>query len=179
VKQGRSSCLGPLNVWLPLCGPALSQPSKSGSVRPTKNNKPSNQNPLLLAAALAFRPPAEDVSERLEEFFPDIDLDRPIIESGSSGSSSPTNEDYIQILPLSGDVSPPRRSQSKCRKSTCSAAAEIKPSLDAPNTSKATPTPRRTTKLWGSKIEQVAPHPGPCISLPSPPENERTGFLST
>jgi hypothetical protein len=53
----------------------------------------------------AFRPPPEDVYERLEEFFPDHDLDKPVIEAPSGGISPTANEHLLIPPPQANDKS--------------------------------------------------------------------------
>ena len=95
----------------------------------------------------AFRPPPEDMYERLEEFFPDHDLDRPVIET-PSGGSSPTQAEHP---PPPAFPSPNR---AKHKKSIRVVAHE--------RASKIGSTARdvlrkRSTKLWGSRVEEVTP----------------------
>ena len=96
-----------------------------------------------------FRPPAEEMYERLGDFFPEHDLDEPVIEA-SSGGTSPTSAE-AQPFPT-----PDRR---KPKKSIRVVANEHKRKLD--RTSKITSANnvnmlrKRSTKLWGSKVEEV------------------------
>ncbi|KAF8529431.1 kinase-like domain-containing protein [Gautieria morchelliformis] len=95
----------------------------------------------------AFRPPPEDMYERLEEFFPDHDLDKPVIET-PSGGSSPTQAEH----PPPPAFPSPNRARHK--KSIRVVAHE--------RASKIGSTARdvlrkRSTKLWGSRVEEVTP----------------------
>ena len=89
-----------------------------------------------------FRPSVEEVYNRLGDFFPEHDLDGPMIEATSSGTS-----------PMSAEVTqpPPTLDGRKRKKSIRLVANERdwKPNR-APG---ANTLRRRSTKLWGSKVE--------------------------
>jgi len=51
---------------------------------------------FLFHKYVAPRPPLEDVYDHLEEFFPNHDLDKPVIEA-SSGETSPTAVEHTAI----------------------------------------------------------------------------------
>ena len=100
----------------------------------------------------AHRPPPEDVYDRLEEFFPEHDLDKPVIEA-NSGGTSPTTAD-----PSHGFTSNDReRINVRGKKSIRIVAEEHKKRLD--RTSRAESSYgnllRRSTKLWGGHVEEV------------------------
>ncbi|KDQ63487.1 hypothetical protein JAAARDRAFT_53694 [Jaapia argillacea MUCL 33604] len=104
----------------------------------------------------AVRPPPEDVYERLEEFFPGHDLDKPVIEA-SSGGTSPTSTDY-PIPPLPTIEAPEKRFKHK--KSIRVVAAEHKKKIDRTSRMEAALSNsnvrrHRSTKLWDSKTEEV------------------------
>ncbi|KAF8632574.1 hypothetical protein AX15_001784 [Amanita polypyramis BW_CC] len=105
----------------------------------------------------APRPLPEDVYDRLEEFFPEHDLDKPVIEA-SSGSTSPTAAEPASSLAQS--TRPPevpgKKSGVKARKSIRYVAEDFKKRIDrkAANTSTYSNI-KRNTKLWGSKVEEV------------------------
>ncbi|KAH9947148.1 Pkinase-domain-containing protein [Amylocystis lapponica] len=94
----------------------------------------------------APRPPPEDVYERLEEYFPEHDLDRPVIETPSGGTS-----------PTATESPTPHRFRHK--KSIRVVAAEHKRRIDrtshADASSVSVALRKRNTKLWGSKLEEV------------------------
>jgi hypothetical protein len=110
----------------------------------------------------AFRPPVEQVYENLEEFFPNHDLDKPIIDAtpGSSGSPSisPGNE-----TSLSAKGTSPQRFRHK--KSIRIVAQDRKRLLQkserkAEMGSSGGSTGllrRKSTKMWGNRVEEVAP----------------------
>jgi len=97
-----------------------------------------------------FRPPAEEMYERLGDFFPEHDLDEPVIEA-SSGGTSPTSAEAVQPFPT-----PDRR---KHKKSIRVVANEHKRKLDRTSritsANNANMLRKRSTKLWGSKVEEV------------------------
>ncbi|KAF8640370.1 hypothetical protein AX17_000041 [Amanita inopinata Kibby_2008] len=103
----------------------------------------------------APRPLPEDVYDRLEEFFPEHDLDKPVIES-SSGGTSPTSAEAPVVV--SAAPVPERRNGIRAKKSIRYVAEDFKKRFD--RTSKVdTPNSnilrKRNTKLWGSKLEEV------------------------
>lgn len=103
----------------------------------------------------APRPPPEDVYERLEEFFPEHDLDKPVIEA-SSGGTSPTT-----VEPTAPPPTPvPDKGRVRAKKSIRIVAEEHKKRID--RTSKADATSytnnmlrKRNTKLWGLRMEEM------------------------
>lgn len=113
----------------------------------------------------AHRPPPEDVYDRLEEFFPEHDLDKPVIEA-NSGGTSPTAVD-----PSHGITSNDReRINVRGKKSIRIVAEEHKKRLD--RTSRAESSYgnllRRSTKLWGGHVEEVTTsQKKPTISKPT------------
>ena len=113
----------------------------------------------------AHRPPPEDVYDRLEEFFPEHDLDKPVIEA-NSGGTSPTAAD-----PSYGITSNDReRINVRGKKSIRIVAEEHKKRLD--RTSRAESSYgnllRRSTKLWGGHVEEVTTsQKKPTISKPT------------
>lgn len=99
-----------------------------------------------------MRPPPEQVYERLDEYFKHHDLDKPVIEA-ASGGTSPTNVDQ-PILPLPPAILPGNRFSHK--KSIRHVADEHKRRINRDRTSMATDLrQKRSTKLWGSKLEEV------------------------
>src|ERR1700761_8657544 len=64
----------------------------------------SGSSPVILREPTwAPRPPPEDVYERLDDFFPEHDLDEPVIEA-MSGGTSPTSTD--QMIPVPAPPAP-------------------------------------------------------------------------
>lgn len=126
--------------------PATRRPPKPSTKPPfnaTANNRISVFNE-------DFRPPAEEMYERLGDFFPGHDLDEPVIEA-SSGGTSPTSAEAAQPFPT-----PDRR---KHKKSIRVVANEHKRKLDRtsriPSANNANMMRKRSTKLWGSRVEEV------------------------
>jgi hypothetical protein len=99
------------------------------------------------------RPPPELVYDRLDEYFKEHDLDRPVIEA-TSGGTSPTSTD---LPPLPVLHNPPVDGRFKHKKSIRVVADEHKRRIKN-RMSTATPSDmrhKRSTKLWGSKLEEV------------------------
>jgi len=117
------------------------KPPNSFSVHPNNRTSVFNED---------FRPPAEEMYERLGDFFPEHDLDEPVIEA-SSGGTSPTSAEAAQPFPT-----PDRR---KHKKSIRVVANEHKRKLDRTSritsANNANMLRKRSTKLWGSKVEEV------------------------
>ncbi|KAJ6604566.1 MAP kinase [Mycena vulgaris] len=101
----------------------------------------------------APRPPPEDVYERLEDFFPEHDLDKPVIEA-ISGGTSPTSTDQTLV------PAPPVQSKARVRgkKSIRLVAQERKKYIDRTSRGGEGFTNiqrKRSTKLWDSRVEEV------------------------
>ena len=118
----------------------------------------------------APRPPAENIYDRLDQFFSKHDLDKPVIEA-ASGDTSPTTAE--PLLPPPNPVADKARIRAK--KSIRIVAEEHKKRIN--RTSMADPAAfttnalrKRNTKLWGSKLEEVTTfRSGSTVSLPESP----------
>jgi mitogen-activated protein kinase kinase kinase len=103
----------------------------------------------------AHRPPPEDVYERLEEFFPEHDLDKPVIEA-NSGGTSPTAIDHAYGIPNIVDRD---KATVRPKKSIRLVAEEHKKRIDRFSrgdlSSDMSMLKKRGTKLWGGRIEEV------------------------
>ncbi|TFK41254.1 hypothetical protein BDQ12DRAFT_432162 [Crucibulum laeve] len=128
----------------------------------------------------APRPPPEDVYERLEEFFPEHDLDKPVIEAISGGTSPTTAEPVAPLVPAVSVVD--HKARIRAKKSIRIVAEEHKKRID--RTSRADPSSytamlrKRNTKLWGSKLEEVttAQPKSTSSSTPESPSGGPTTF---
>lgn len=106
----------------------------------------------------ALRPPAENIYDHLEKFFPTHDLDKPVIEA-TSGETSPTAAEPTAALQLPTPVD--ERARIRAKKSIRIVAQEHKKRID--RTSRAADSTsysdnvirKRSTKLWGSRLEEV------------------------
>lgn len=124
------------------------------------------------------RPPPENIYEHLEKFFPKHDLDKPVIEA-TSGDTSPTNAE--PLAPLPPPVHLDERARIRAKKSIRIVAQEHKKRID--RTSRAAETTayndnimrKRSTKLWGSKLEEVTTAQGRNASTNSLPESPPGG----
>ena len=98
----------------------------------------------------APRPPPEEVFERLQDYFPEHDVDEPVIEA-ASGGTSPTSAEP--------DVVPQAERRFKHKKSIRVVAAEHKRRVDRTSRAEASANNvtlrKRNTKLWGSRLEEV------------------------
>lgn len=110
----------------------------------------------------ALRPPPEAVYERLEHYFRNHDLDKPVIEA-TSGGTSPTSTEPVAPPPVVPNVDKEReKSKIRAKKSIRYVAEDAKRRID--RTSKADSTyansllRKRNTKFWGGKLEEVTTH---------------------
>lgn len=150
--------------------PAVRRPQKP----PTKPSFGVPPNHRTSVFNVDFRPPAEEMYERLGDFFPGHDLDEPVIEA-SSGGTSPTSAETAQPFPT-----PDRR---KHKKSIRVVAYEHKRKLDRTSritsANNANMLRKRSTKLWGGRMEEVtaeqSKNSSPALSTPaeSPSEPKR------
>lgn len=110
----------------------------------------------------APRPPPEVMYEKLEEYFPEHDLDKPVIETPSGGTSPTATE-------APANPAPPRF---RHKKSIRLVAAEHKRQLDrtsrGDDSTVAPLSRKRHTKMWGGKLEEVITEQGmgPTSSAP-------------
>jgi hypothetical protein len=148
--------------------------SESGPSTPGVSRDPQDPNGLTVPrpakppapreSTWAVRPTAEDVYERLEEFFPGHDLDKPMIDAPlASGGTSPTANDLMPAPPSTPNpvTAPAAPNRFKHKKSIRIVANERKRMLDKlPEVKEAASSSvlrRRSTKLWGSRVEEVTP----------------------
>ncbi|KAF8213133.1 kinase-like domain-containing protein [Mycena galopus ATCC 62051] len=96
----------------------------------------------------APRPPPEDVYERLEDFFPEHDLDKPVIEMISGGTSPTTGTADATLAP---------RIEGQGEEVDTVVAQERKKIIDRTSRVEGLTSiqRKRSTKLWGSKVEEV------------------------
>lgn len=114
-----------------------------------------------------FRPPAEDVYENLQEFFPKIDLDKPVLDPKGLETTTidPTSPRTASPEPQI-ETQPPVKARSgfnraEMRKSIRVVAegrkrhlSKIAPSVQEEKTSLAR---KRSSSMWGHKVVEVTP----------------------
>jgi mitogen-activated protein kinase kinase kinase len=116
------------------------------------------------------RPPPEDVYDRLEDFFPEHDLDKPVIEA-NSGGNSPTNPEPVQPLPpppstsaaMATQIQQQERARLRSTKKSIRIVAEEHKrrindrlsKVDFSYNNNNAMLRKRNTKLWGSRLEEV------------------------
>ncbi|KAJ6621648.1 hypothetical protein B0H10DRAFT_2016874 [Mycena sp. CBHHK59/15] len=157
---------GSTSTLKPFSRPRSPSPPKTAS-RAAKANVRASTFTAREEDTWAPRPPPEDVYERLEDFFPEHDLDKPVIEA-SSGGTSPTSTD--QTLVPAPPVAVPDKSRVRGKKSIRIVAQERKKYID--RTSRGGDAlmniqRKRSTKLWGSRVEEVD-----TSNLPESPSSE-------
>ncbi|KAF5375044.1 hypothetical protein D9758_000365 [Tetrapyrgos nigripes] len=116
--------------------PTRMQTHRSVSPSPTKAKKARSRVSAFGAdedaadddeSSWAPRPPAEDVYDQLEVYFPGHDLDKPVIEASPSGGTSPTAAEQATVLAL---PQPSERGRIKGKKSIRIVAEEHKKRID-------------------------------------------------
>lgn len=148
-----SSSSGGMTRGVPPNFPA--PPSFMPQLRPPLPRTPKNRHKssTFEEYTWAHRPPPEDVYERLEEFFPEHDLDKPVIEA-NSGGTSPTAVEPVYGIPNIVD-----RALVRPKKSIRLVAEEHKKRIDRVSrgdmSSDMSVWRKRSTKLWGSRTEEV------------------------
>lgn len=103
----------------------------------------------------APRPPPEEVFERLQEYFPEHDIDEPVIDMPSGGTSPTSAEPNVPL--------PAEKQKFRHKKSIRLVAEEHKKRVDRrsrmePATNASNVLRKRNTKLWGSRLEEVPTH---------------------
>jgi len=167
-----------MNLQLPPQAPPPTSYRPSAVSRPKKLVDRKMRGSTFTGAgddSWAPRPPPEDVYERLEEFFPEHDLDKPVIEASSGGTSPTTAE------PMAPPPTPvPDKGRVRAKKSIRIVAEEHKKRID--RTSKADATSytnnmlrKRNTKLWGSRMEEMTSEFAKSTSNSSLPESSPGG----
>ncbi|KII93880.1 hypothetical protein PLICRDRAFT_36100 [Plicaturopsis crispa FD-325 SS-3] len=124
--------------------------TKSSHSKPDNRGSKFEMHPYTWAP----RPPPEEMYDRLEEYFPEHDLDKPVIEA-SSGQTSPTAAEHPAVPPpVNVD-----KSRVRAKKSIRIVAEEHKKKIDRTSRSDSSTITsvlrKRSTKLWGSKLEEV------------------------
>lgn len=126
----------------------------------------------------APRPPAENIYEHLEKFFPTHDLDKPVIDT-TSGDTSPTSTETVAALPPPVPVND-EKSRIRAKKSIRIVAQEHKKRIDRSTRTESYANNilrKRNTKLWGSRLEEVTTVQG--RSMTSSPDSPAGGPSKT
>ncbi|KAG6334046.1 hypothetical protein ID866_5049 [Astraeus odoratus] len=123
--------------------------------RPARMPRAGPKGTTFEESTWAHRPPPEDVYERLEDFFPEHDLDKPVIDANSGGTSPTTTEHPYGIPPDDRE----RITGVRGKKSIRIVAEEHKKRIDrtsrAESAYNSAMIRKRSTKLWGSRLEEV------------------------
>jgi hypothetical protein len=131
-----------------------------GGRTPTRQllKEPSKPEATFQDSSWASRPNPEEVLNRLEDFFPDHDLDKPVIEASSGGTSPTAPESPPAPIPYNGKAADKR---SRHKKSIRVVAEEHNLRQDRTSrmqsSSAANVFRKRSTKLWDSRVEEVTP----------------------
>ncbi|KAF7320074.1 MAP kinase kinase kinase [Mycena kentingensis (nom. inval.)] len=140
---------------------SLLRPASPSAAAKTKREKHGSAFVARQEDTWAPRPPPEDVYERLEEYFPEHDLDKPVIEA-ASGGTSPTSTDQISVpAPLTPATGKEKdKGRLRAKKSIRIVAQEHKRKIDRSSRAAAVDgmtamQRKRSTKMWGSKVEEM------------------------
>ncbi len=161
----------PGTLLIPISQPSTTAPAQQRAMKPLNCAKPS-LSPLKSNfrkdEAWLVRPAAETVYERLDQYFPDHNLDEPMIDAASptdSSESRPLESQVSADPPLNISV------REKHRKSIRVVVDERKNKIkqmkqmfsrgfakDQKKENQAALLRRRSTKLWGSRVEELPMH---------------------
>ena len=138
--------------------PSPPLPHRNSRTPTARQRKPSKCESTFQDSSWASRPNPEEVLDRLEVFFPNHDVDKPVIEA-SSGGTSPTTVEYPPApLPYNGRAADKR---ARHKKSIRVVAEEHNLRQDRTSrlqsSSAANVFRKRSTKLWDSRVEEVTP----------------------
>lgn len=162
---------------------APGQHDRTRRIRDKQDDRESSKFTERVEETWAPRPPAEDVYEDLDTYFPGHDLDRPVVDA-NSGGTSPTALDVGTAPPRPVSVvSNAESSRMRYKKSIRIVAEEHKKKY---RESRADPAQissnmlrKRSTKLWGSKPEEImagkdkSVPPLPFLPPESPPDSAK------
>ncbi|KAH8090946.1 kinase-like protein [Filobasidium floriforme] len=110
-----------------------------------------------------FRPPAEDVYDRLEEFFPKIDLDKPVVQAPTLEGLPETAQQPTETIqtPVPKPHRQPGFNKADARKSIRFVAegrkkhlSKIAPAVKQQGSSLER---KRSSSMWGHKVVEVTP----------------------
>lgn len=127
-----------------------------------------------------FRPPTEDVYDRLEEFFPRIDLDKPVVNAAiiEGAPISPSPKAEATFMPSSRPARQSGFNKAEARKSIRFVAegrkqhlSKIAPAVKQAGTSLER---KRSSSMWGHKVIEVTPAGIGQGQLPTTPLEEAT-----
>jgi hypothetical protein len=138
----------------PQAPPVQASTSKSGSATPSPGLFTAKDSDDLWAV----RPSVDRVYDNLEKYFPNHDLDKPIVEAGVI---SPTTPSAIPNS-LAAAIDPPPAQKFKHKKSIRLIAQDRKRFLQKAETVNKVVTEsvtsllrRKSTRLWGTRTEEV------------------------
>jgi mitogen-activated protein kinase kinase kinase len=116
----------------------------------------------------ALRPPPEAVYERLEHYFRNHDLDKPVIEA-TSGGTSPTSTEPVAPpqAAVMTNYDKEREKLKRSKKSIRYVAEDAKRRIDRTSAYAECYLKKRNTKFWGGKLEEVTTHQAKSSSVSS------------
>ncbi|CAG8562205.1 16907_t:CDS:10 [Funneliformis mosseae] len=159
------------------------EPKEGPKPKPPKQKRSSKPSGLARTVSMrrgvdeswVVRPTAEDLFEHLEQYFPDHDLDKPIIDANGSSVQQQSNNEESKSVPLvqgkTGGIQRGKSIRAAAREAHEREQREKKERnnnrklIGVVNTIKASQRLSRkpTTKLWDKKVvEEVPSHKKPC-----------------
>ncbi|KAJ7067179.1 kinase-like domain-containing protein [Mycena amicta] len=121
-------------------------PTSATPVLRPASPSPAQQEDTREEDTWAPRPPPDDIYKRLEEFFPEHDLDEPVIEAASAPDSNDQIPGPVQRSPAAT-----AKDKGRDKKSIRIVAQERKKYGDEMTSIQR----KRSTKLWGNRLEEV------------------------
>lgn len=136
-------------------------PPKSRPLDPTANSEGGDDQ-------WAVRPSVERVYDNLERFFPDHDLDKPIVDANAAPVNSPTSPPAVSAPQTTAAPTPPEPQRFRHKKSIRIIAQDrkrllqraesaVSRAVDGAATRASGLLRRKSTKLWGIRTEEVTP----------------------
>ena len=137
----------------------------SGSGSRKDGSSPVRQNSFTIREKnedWAIRPSVERLLDNLEDFFPNHDLDKPIVDTNISSFASPTATSPAMTAASTAVVKGPQklkykqsiRNVAQDRRKLLQRAESVAKTV---NDAATTLFRRKSTKLWGNKVEEMPP----------------------
>lgn len=127
----------------------------------------------------AVRPPAEVVYEHLEDFFPNHDLDRPVIDASQTIATSPVVSPAHEALPSLRNRPMIHKKSIRVVAREANEARRRHMSANSSKMANGPPLRRKSTKLWGNRVVEMVPPQGKLSKIPATiPESPSSPIVS-
>ncbi|KAH8102547.1 MAP kinase [Cristinia sonorae] len=153
LPDARDASRPPIPDYIPSPPPPFrmrKQPNSSNNSKRLQNQRTSRFDNNF-DYTWAPRPPVEEVFDNLQEYFPEHDVDKPVIEA-ASGGTSPTSAEPSTLIAVPDTRQPKFRHKKSIR---VVAAGRIDRTSRMEPTTVQAQLRKRNTKLWGSRLEEV------------------------